>query len=110
MVFGILAPTAEEWLIFQRMTQGEHLYVEGVEEGEEIRNIPFVWRGHLTTDRNVRGTYLTGRQLNSMTGGHWIVYDSALGECTLTHEGRETLRLYRPSARSNRVVRKKRNE
>lgn len=36
--------------------------------------------------------------------------DATLNECILTHEGRQTLRLDRPSSTSNRVVTKKPSE
>lgn len=108
MVFGILAPTAEEWRIFERMAEGEHFYVEDMVDDPQAA--PFTWTGNVSHDRNVRGTHLTGRQINSMRDGHWIVYDRNLNEFVLTHEGRETLRLYRPSTTSDRVIRKKRNE
>lgn len=107
MVFGILAPSADEWRIFERMRDGERLYIEDV---YDLKDAPFTWRGNLSYDRSVRGTHLSGRQLNSMKDGHWIVYDVELNECVLTHEGREALRLYRPSTTSNRVIRRKRGE
>ena len=108
MVFGILKPTADEWRIFQRIRNGERLYISGVEGNPQTD--PFTWEGNLSRERDIQGTYVSGRELNSMRGGNWIVYDRALNQCVLTHEGRETLRLYRPSRTSNRTVTKKPSE
>jgi hypothetical protein len=108
MVFGILKPTAEEWRIFERMRNGEHLYISGIEGNPQTDS--FTWEGNLSHAREVGGTYLGGRELSGMRSGNWIVYDPKTNECVLTHAGRETLRLYRPSTTSNRVVTKKPNE
>lgn len=108
MVFGVLAPAADEWRIFERMRDGEHLYIENMVEGPQTE--AFTWTGNLSLARDARGTYITGSQLNSMRGGNWIVYDRDLNECVLTHNGHEALRLYRPSTTSNRVVTKKPSE
>lgn len=109
MVFGVLKPTAEEWLIFQRMSEGEHLYIDGFEGNPQTD--PFTMTGRLArSPEDQRVTNVDGRTLNSMRDGRWIVYNRDLNECVLTHQGNETLRLYRPSTTSNRTVTKKPSE
>lgn len=104
----LLIPTTEEYLLLRRMRDGEHLYIENVENNPQTD--PFTWRGYLSRNRDTPGTHLSGRELNSMRGGNWIVYDRESGECVLTHDGHEVLRLYRPSSTSNRVIKKKKGE
>lgn len=87
MVFGVLKPTAEEWRIFERMRDGEHLFIENMVEGPQTE--AFTWTGNLSSDRNTRGTYLANYQLTSMRNGNWIVFDRELNECVLTHYGSE---------------------
>jgi hypothetical protein len=108
MVFGVLKPTADEWRIFERMRNGERLYISGVVGNPQTD--PFTWEGNLSHARDVQGTHVTSKELNSMRGGDWIVYDPELNLCVLTHDGNETLRLYRPSTTSNRTVTKKPSE
>jgi hypothetical protein len=109
MLFGVIAPTAEEWRILERMKEGEHLYIEGWEDNSQTD--AFTWTGKLArSPDDERVTHIDGRQLNSMRGGDWIVYDRDRNECVLTGNGNQALRLYRPSTTSNRCVKKKPSE
>jgi hypothetical protein len=81
------ADRIEQRLILRRMSDGARLYIADQPYGPD--SDVYTWTASLTTEgRDRGGRQVMGRDLKAMQERHWITYNRALDEFTLTDDGR----------------------